>query len=169
MKGGAGMLDGYINQYGRRLYGLCLTLCANKFEADDLYQDTWLKALKNIEQYDTKKPFEPWLTQICVNIFRNNLRRLAKTPFFNGFQTTKEKERLVEGSPSPITEDYAYIHEAVDSLPEKFRITVILFYFEEMKVARVANILSIPIGIVKSRLHKARKLLREVLKDETNI
>ena len=64
------MIDQYIRQYGKRLYGLCLTLCADPFEAEDLYQETWLKALKNLSRYDPSREFEPWLTRICVNTYR---------------------------------------------------------------------------------------------------
>lgn len=46
------MIDQYIRKYGKRLYGLCLTLCANPFDADDLYQDTWLQVVRNISRYD---------------------------------------------------------------------------------------------------------------------
>ncbi|HIR52115.1 MAG TPA: hypothetical protein IAB39_01750 [Candidatus Onthovicinus excrementipullorum] len=70
------MLDPYIRQYGRRLYGLCLALCANADDADDLYQDTWLKALQHFSHYDAERPFEPWLTKICVH--KNSAR--AVTP-----------------------------------------------------------------------------------------
>ena len=76
------MIDQYIHQYGKRLYGLCLTLCANTLEADDLYQDTWLQVVKNFSRYDTSQDFEPWPTKICVNLYRNALRRLSKVPFF---------------------------------------------------------------------------------------
>lgn len=55
------MINQYIRQYGKRLYGLCLVLCASAQDADDLYQETWLKVVKNIEKYDTAMDFEPWL------------------------------------------------------------------------------------------------------------
>jgi len=77
------LIDGYINQYGRRLYGLCLALCANPAEAGDLYQDTWLKVVEHISGYDPSKEFEPWLTRICVNLYRNTRRRLARSPIWD--------------------------------------------------------------------------------------
>lgn len=52
------MIDPYIQQYGRRLYGLCRHLCANVLDADDLYQETWMKAVKNFARYDPAKPFD---------------------------------------------------------------------------------------------------------------
>ena len=163
------MINQYIRQYGKRLYGLCLTLCANTFDADDLYQDTWIKVVKNIDSYDPSKEFEPWLTRICVNTYRNGLRRLLKSPIFNGFASDEEKQAVMDSVKSPEATDYSYLHEAIDKLPDKLRTTVILFYFEDMDVASVAGVLSIPEGTVKSRLNKARNILKEVLGHETDI
>lgn len=163
------MIDQYINQYGKRLYGLCLTLCANSTEADDLYQDTWIKVIKNISQYDITKEFEPWLTQICINIYRNTLRRIVRSPIFNGFSSNEEKEAVIESVSSVQPEDYSALHEAIDGLPEKLRVTIILFYFRDMDLTSTAQLLGIPVGTVKSRLSKSKKLLKEALKFETDI
>ncbi|MCH5260948.1 MAG: sigma-70 family RNA polymerase sigma factor [Lachnospiraceae bacterium] len=163
------MIDQYIRQYGKRLYGLCLTLCANSFDADDLYQDTWLKVVKNISQYDESREFEPWLTRICVNTYRNRLRRIMKSPVFDAFATEDEKTAAMESIAAPEAEDYSQLHEAINRLPEKLRITVILFYFQDMDVGQTSQALNIPPGTVKSRLSKARKLLKEVLSDETDL
>ncbi len=163
------MIDQYIRTYGKRLYGLCRTLCANSFDADDLYQDTWLKVVSSISRYDPKQPFEPWLTKICVNTYRNTLRRLTRSPIFNGFASTEEKTAVLERAASPDVPDYSHLHDAIDHLPEKLRLTVILFYFEGMDTNAVAQVLGIPPGTVKSRLSKARQLLKEVLTDETDL
>lgn len=162
------MIDQYIRQYGKRLYGLCLSLCANTFEADDLYQDTWLKVLKNFSQFDSSKEFEPWLTQICVNTYRNALRRIKRSPFLN-FQTNEEKDAWLSAVPATEKEDYSELHAAIQKLPEKLRMCVILFYFEGMDIAATASALGIPEGTVKSRLSKARQKLKEVLGSEADL
>ena len=162
------MIDQYIRQYGKRLYGLCLSLCANQFEADDLYQDTWLRVMKNISQYDSNRDFEPWLTKICVNTYRNALRRIARSPLLN-FKTNEEKDAMLCAVPAAENPDYSSLYEAIERLPEKYRLVVILFYFEDMDVAATADAMGIPEGTVKSRLSKARKLLKEVLEHETNL
>ena len=163
------MIDNLINQYGKRLYGLCMTLCANSTEADDLYQDTWLKVVENISKYDRAKEFEPWLTRICVNTYRNALRRLARSPIWGGFSSNEEKDSIMNSVPSPAEEDYSSLHEAIARLPEKHRMTITLFYFQGMDISSTAHILGVPAGTVKSRLNKAKKLLKEALKDETDI
>lgn len=165
---GQGLLDPYIQQYGRRLYGLCRTLCANPFDADDLYQETWLKAFRYFHRYDPARPFEPWLTQICVNTYRSVLRRAARSPILP-FRTIQEQEEVLQSAPAPEAADYSDLHQAVDALPEKLRLTVILFYFRDMDIASTAAVLHIPPGTVKSRLNKARKQLKEVLAREPDL
>lgn len=162
------MIDQYIRQYGKRLYGLCLSLCANSFDADDLYQETWLRVVKSISQYDPTKEFEPWLTKICVNTYRNVLRRLARSPFLD-FRTNEEKDAQINAVPDAEKADYSPLYEAIDRLPEKYRIAVILFYFQDMDITATAKVMGIPEGTVKSRLSKARKLLKEVLDGETDL
>ena len=164
--GGERVIDHYIQAYGKRLYGLCLTLCKNPSDAEDLYQDTWLKVMANAERVDPSRPFEPWLTRIC---YRNTLRRLMRNPIFNGFATGEEKDRLMEAAYAESPSDYSDLHTAVDCLPEKLRLVIILFYFRDMDIRSTAEVLQIPEGTVKSRLHKAKFLLKEVLHDDTNL
>lgn len=162
------MMDAYIRQYGKRIYGLCITLCASRCDAEDLYQETWLKALVAIDRYDPVRDFEPWITKICVNTYRNFLRHRKRSPVFDRFSGNTEKDALLNGIPA-ISPDYLPLYQAIDDLPEKLRLTVILFYFRDMDIASAAKILGIPPGTVKSRLSKARKLLKEALTDETDL
>lgn len=162
------MIDQYIRQYGKRLFGLCMTLCADPYEAEDLYQETWLKVVRNISRYDPARGFEPWLTKICVNTYRNTLRRIARSPVLS-FRDTREKDTMMQSVPAPEKKDYEPLYEAVRNLPEKMRLTVVLFYFEDMDIRSAAEVLGVPPGTVKSRLSKARKLLKEVLGVETDL
>ena len=162
----AAMINTYIATYGKRLYGLCRTLCGSSFEADDLYQDTWLQVVRHMDKYDRSRPFEPWLTRICVNLYRNRLRRWSRSPIQQQFASNEAKEQLMAGVAAPQKEDYSDLYAAIDRLPEKLRLTVILFYFQEMDLAAVGQTLGVPVGTVKSRLNRARNQLKEVLQDE---
>ena len=161
-------MDQYIRKYGKRLYGLCMTLCADKHEADDLYQDTWVKVLKRFDTYDPSRDFEPWMTRLCVNTYRDRLRRLSRSPFLN-FSSNETKDAFLLTATAPEKEDYSDLYAAIDQLPEKLRLTIILFYFEDMDIEKTAQTLGIPTGTVKSRLHKARIQLKEVLGRETDL
>ena len=162
------MIDEYIRRHGRRLYGLCRSLCADHADADDLYQETWLRAIRHMDKYDPAYEFGPWLTKICVNAYRSRLRQLSRTPLLD-FPTTEEKDRLLDSMPAPEQRDYAPLHEAVSRLPDKLRLAVVLFYFQGMDLSSTAKLLKIPVGTVKSRMNKARKLLKEVLVNETDL
>ena len=143
-------MDEYIIKYGPRLFGLCRTLCGNGPDAEDLYQETWLRAYRFLHRYDPGRPFEPWLTKICVNIYRSLLRRLVREPALRDFASNEEKDHLLEQVPAEERQDYTELHRAIDSLPEKLRVTVILYYFEDRDVATAAKILGVPPGTVKS-------------------
>lgn len=159
------MLDQYIRQYGKRLYGLCLHLCQNRADADDLYQETWLKVMKNLDRFDEVREFEPWLTKICVNTWRNVLRRMMRSPVKDHFSTAEEKDLFFSSIPAEERQDYHDLYEAVKGLPDKLRMTVILYYFEGMDIRAAANVLDIPEGTVKSRLSQAKKRLKGALSD----
>lgn len=163
------MLDSYIQKHGRRLYGLCRTLCANPLDAEDLYQDTWLKVYKKFDLYNPEFEFERWLTRICVNTFRDHYRKKKISMIVDNFQSQEIKDTILNNAPAKVDEDYSDLHDAVQRLPEKIRLTVILYYFKELDVSETAQALSIPTGTVKSRLNKARNLLKELMEDEIEL
>lgn len=158
-------MDIYIEDYGRRLYGLCMNLCREREGADDLYQETWLKALQHFDQYDKNLDFEPWITRICINAYKDICRRKKRSPFFDLFQSSEEKDAVMEMAPGQ-ERNYLELKDAVDRLDEKLRITVILFYFNGLDQKQTAETLNVPLGTVKSRLSTARKQLREMMLDE---
>ena len=120
------------------------------------------------EMSHRSKDFEPWLTRLCINIYRDKLRRLSRNPFLN-FSSNEAKDAVFATVPAPERKDYTDLYAAIDRLPKKLRLAIILFYFEDMDISKTAETLRIPPGTVKSRLNKARKLLKEVLTDETDI
>ena len=160
------MIDSKIEKYGKRLYGLCLSLCRNPDHAQDLYQETWLRVIQKLDQYDNRLEFEGWLTRICVNLYRDQLRKKNRNRIFDGFSTREEKDALLESIPAKEKVDYRDLHQAVGRLPDKLRITVLLYYFRDLDIQSTAAALGVPPGTVKSRLHKAKKLLKEVMQDE---
>jgi len=163
------MIDHYIEKHGRRLYGLCRTLCTNPSDADDLYQETWLKACAKIDQYDTANEFEPWITRICVNTYRDQLRKKARSLIFDGFKSQEAKDSVMENVSEAENQDFSDIHGAVRRLPEKLKTTVILYYFQDLNIGETAKALRIPSGTVKSRLSKAKKMLKEMMSDEVEV
>lgn len=163
------MIDHYIEKHGRRLYGLCRTLCTNPSDADDLYQETWLKVCAKIELFDKTNEFEGWLTRICVNTYRDQLRKKSRSLIFDGFRSQEAKDTVMENVSAVEIKDSSDLHDAVERLPDKLRTTIILYYFQDLDISQTAYSLRIPAGTVKSRLNKAKKLLKEMLNDEVEL
>lgn len=159
------MFETYIQQYGPRLYALCLRLCANRWDAQDLYQESWLRAYRCFYRYDRGREFSLWLTQICVNLYRDSLRRKKLARFLH-LPTGEEQEHLWESLPSPEPEDFSDLHAAIQALPAPYRMVILLYYFHDQNITQAAQALGLPEGTVKSRLHKARQLLKGALQDE---
>lgn len=164
------MIDRYIEKHGKRLYGLCrILLYTDTSEADDLYQETWLKVCTKFDQYDPAKEFEGWLTKICVNTYRDILRRKKRSPFFDLFTSQESKDALMENAVTVTLPDLSNIKEIVQQLPEKLRLTIILYYFEELDIVQTASALRVPPGTIKSRLNKAKQLLKERVQYEIDL
>lgn len=159
------MFEQYIETYGQRLFALCLKLCANTWEAQDLYQETWLKAYCHFARYDSQRDFEPWLVKICINTYRDIIRRQKVQALFQFF-TNQEQQLILDNLPAEETNDEdGEVRQVVNGLPQRYRLVILLYYFYGCSVERTAKTLGIPQGTVKSRLSKARSLLKERLKE----
>ena len=166
-------LEHLVYLHGRRLYGLCRKLTGTETEADDLYQDTWLRALDSINRFQAGNRFLPWLFTICLNRYRDRYRkrkswsrRLVKPQDDNGLD-------LLATDPAPgadqqlaETEEMDRLRRAVNRLDDSIRIPLILYYYRDFTITEIAAMIGTPEGTVKSRLSRARKLLKAVLEDD---
>lgn len=118
-----------------------------------------------MEQYNPEYEFEGWLTRICVNIYKDQLRKKKISLIFDFFDSQEAKDAVLESAAAEETEDFSDLHSAVQKLPEKLRLTVILYYFKGLDIGETAAILNIPAGTIKSRLSKSRILLKEMIND----
>lgn len=167
------VIDILIDRYKDPLYKLCWHLTEKSMDVDDLFQETWVKAIKNIKRYDTNKLFIPWLYTICTNLYKDRYRTkkrwLSKVKeYFNNEQ--KDEEMNSAGSPSPLPEDELIkkydretIRKYVNKLDDTYRLPIILYYFKEIEYADIGVIMGIPVGTVKSRLYSAKQKLRKLM------
>ena len=140
-----------------------VNLTSDTEAANDLYQETLYKALANREKYNVGTNIKAWLFTIMRNIFINNYRRKAKqktifdnTP--NEFLINQNQANVSNGAESDMR--IKEINAAIQGLPEIFR-TPFLLYFDGYKYNEIAEVLHEPLGTIKSRIHFARKLLKE--------
>lgn len=153
-------------EMGRSVYFNCLKLLGNTQQAEDITQDTFMKALEKLDSLKEPENFSAWVNRIAINnckmYFRKN-PRIAE----------EESEKIIDDTPDSelIPDDYAdseekrrIIMNIIDTaLTDEQRQTIILFYFDMMSVAEIAEIMECSVGTVTSRLSAARKKIREAV------
>lgn len=155
-----------INQISKSLKPFALKLTKDVEEANDLLQETLLKAFTNREKFAEGTNLKAWLYTIMKNTFITNYQRLVRR---NTFIDTTENLHYLNSS-NHTTENLAYsefaltdINHAIDSLEEAYK-TPFMMHFRGFKYHEIAERLNIPIGTVKNRIHIARKELKDKLK-----
>ncbi|MBO9658792.1 MAG: RNA polymerase sigma factor [Chitinophagaceae bacterium] len=142
-----------------------INLTRDSEAANDLYQETLYKALANKEKYNVGTNIKAWLFTIMRNIFINDYRRKAKQKTIFDNTSNAYLINLKQASVSNAAESDLRIKEiyaAIHQLPEIFKVPFQL-YFDGYKYQEIADVLAEPLGTVKSRIHFARKLLKERL------
>lgn len=157
------------------MYSAALRLTRNERDAEDLVQDSFLRAYRFFDKFERGTNIKAWLFKILTNTFINRYRRKAKErTAVEGTERETVHERFIsrdatESAANP--EQYFFdrlvsddILGAIDQLPLDFRLVVILSDLQEFSYKEIAEILSCPVGTVMSRLYRGRKLLQKMLK-----
>jgi RNA polymerase sigma-70 factor (ECF subfamily) len=157
------------------LYGGALRMTRNPADAQDLVQDTMLRAYRAFSSFQPGTNLKAWLFRIMTNAYINTYRRRQREPRkvssdeveeFDLYQTLKDHDTAWDETPENIVLDALVdsdIIEAIDDLPEQFRMAVVLSDIEGFSYAEMAEIMDVPMGTVMSRLHRGRKQLQERL------
>lgn len=156
------------------LYTFAFHLTLNEEDANDLVQETYLKAFRFIEKYHEGTNAKAWLFKILKNAFINQYRRKSKQPTrvdYEEIVNYHDEEDSQYSSYMDLREDMFQhmmgdeVTEAINSLPVDFRVVILLCDIEGFTYEEIAKIIDIPIGTVRSRLHRARNMLKEKLKE----
>ncbi|MDE7476443.1 MAG: RNA polymerase sigma factor [Lachnospiraceae bacterium] len=169
-------LEACIGDYGKDIYSFCKHLTNNTQEADDLYQDTFLMAIELKEKIEYRNNPKSYLLSIALRIWKNKKRKFAWRKRIADVQSIADEQYIDMGESAELSleeritmkEKDEYIRMAVNRLPEKLKIVVLLFYMEDLQAVQIAETMKIPIGTVLSRLHRARKILKKELEDVLN-
>ena len=163
-----------IKRYERPLYNFILRMISSTAEAEELFQETFLRIYQNLPNFRGGASFSPWAYRIAHNICIDYLRSPRKRIFVSleaeSSNTTQTLEDRLEGkSENPEEELYRKelgesIAHAVQQLPPKLRSVFILYQYQHFPYEKIANTLDIPLGTVKSRMHAALKQLSHQLR-----
>lgn len=155
------MFEQLYDRYRNDLYRFCMFLARDTEAAGDIFQDTWVRAMKNIRSYDPQRGFLNWLFAIAVNLQRDRWRRLKRwTLLFQGLH------RAQEPGPEEIAQaglDRDWLYKCLAALPNKQHIPIVLHYIEGYSIEEVAELLALPVGTVKSRLHYGKQRLKKMM------
>jgi RNA polymerase sigma-70 factor, ECF subfamily len=156
------------------LYNFAIRLTTDPIDAEDLVQDTIVKAFRFFSSYEKGTNAKAWLFRILKNSYINNYRKKSKQPQQVDYDEVSTYYETVRSEQSDTTdmEDIMYrdmlddqITKALQRLPEDFRTVVLLCDVEGFTYEEIANMLDVPIGTIRSRLHRGRNLLRVELEE----
>jgi len=154
-----------VNSYNEQIYKFCCRLTYSKEDAEDLFQDTFLKVFEQLDKMNVSSNPKSFLFSTALYLWKGKKRAYARRnrlapvqPLDDGMVSDISMEDRVMAK-----EENSIVSELVEALPEKFKIPIILYYTVEMNVKEIASTLKIPAGTVKSRLFKARTLIEKGL------
>jgi RNA polymerase sigma-70 factor (ECF subfamily) len=164
-----------VRRYERELYGYLRRYLGNADLAEDVFQNTFLQVYLKIGQYQPGRPVRPWLYTIATHQAVDALRRSGRRPALSleqagepgvGGEANGLAAALEGRDPSPFeaaaeAERRDLVRAAVERLPDFLRQVLLLAYFQGLKYREIADVLDIPVGTVKSRLHAALVKLQE--------
>ncbi len=151
-----------VDRYKDRLMNVIGRMLSSREEAEDIVQETFVRVYQHRQSFNFEHCFSTWIYTIGLNLARNELRKRKKFKFYDitemqGNETEFAVEMKLTGPLGKI------IGVAIEELPEKYRLALILRDVEEMPYEEVARILDVPLGTVKSRVNRARVMLRDKL------
>jgi len=171
-RGDLNALSELIARYQNRLYRYLLRIVRQPAEAEDLFQQTWLRVVEKIRSFDASRNFDAWLFTLARNLAIDHLRRIRPQsldePIENSWHGETAADRIPCKDHTPLdhavaVERRAQIEEAMARLPVMYREVLTLRFEEEMKIEEIAQVTGVPVSTVKSRLRRSLEQLRSAL------
>jgi len=161
-----------VDRYQARIFNMAYRMLHNREEAEDITQEAFLNVFRAIDSFKGDR-FSPWIYKIASNLCLDHLRRrrLPTVSLDAPVNADMDVAREIADNTS-LPEEEALsealgidIQRAIDSLPERYRVVTVLRHIEDLSYEEIAEVLGIPLGTVKTRLFRAREMLRERLSD----
>ena len=172
LKGDQNAFADIVSLYQHKLYQVCYRMLGNKQEAEDIAQEAFVRAYMNLHTFDQKRKFSTWLYRIGTNLCIDRIRKkkpdyyldaeVAGTEGLNLYSQIASDDQLPEETIEKM-ELQDRIQYEIGRLPDKYRTVVVLKYIEELSLQEISEILDMPLGTVKTRIHRGREALRKQL------
>lgn len=158
-----------VERHQRAIYNLCYRMLKQTEEAKDATQETFLKAYRSLRGFRHESRFKTWLCRIATHECLNRLRH-QKPLSLDEIQEEDRHFQVADSASSPLEqigrkEVQSMIHQAIDALPDSYRLAITLYHLDELSYEEIAQTMDIPIGTVKTYLFRARAILKSKLKN----
>lgn len=150
----------FIERFQQPVFGLCLRMLRHRQDAEDVAQESLVRAVRNLHRWDQQRPLLPWLLTITANRCRTALERRGRRPITSEFAV----EPASVGPPENEGETAEEISLALEKLRDEYRECFVLFYQGELGCAEIAEVMGCPVGTIKTWLHRARNQVAECLR-----
>jgi RNA polymerase sigma-70 factor (ECF subfamily) len=150
-----------IARYKDAVFGLCLGFLRNRADAEDIAHDAFIRAYLNLRRYNLEKRFSTWLFTIAANLCRNRIRYRRNHPVVDPPDST-----AAGGDPATAVahEDrQAKVKAALSRLPYSYRAPLVLRFYNDLPYRDIGDILGIPEGTVKTRIHRGKAMLKDLM------
>ena len=156
-----------VMRYKDAVFGLCLGFLRNRADAEDIAQDAFIRAYVNLRRYNLERKFSTWVFTIAANLCRNRLRYRRNHPVM-------EVDFEFEGGADPARtvvheERQARVRKALSALPYTYRAPLVLRFYNDLAYKEIGDILAIPEGTVKTRIHRGKAMLKEKFGEERDL
>jgi RNA polymerase sigma-70 factor (ECF subfamily) len=172
-RGDMAAFDTLVHNYEKRVYNLAYRLSSHYDEANDIAVDTFIRVYQAIKLFRGQANFSTWLFRIVTNVYLDRRKRMRNKQHLSLEEYIELEENSVarqieDPNPTPMTvaenhEQQDLLQKAIDTLPDYQRVMILLYHREGLSYEEIADVMSLPIGTVKSRLNRARLLLRQKL------
>lgn len=172
LKGDQNAFAEIVELYQDKLYRVCFRMLGNRHEAEDIAQEAFVRAFVNIHTFDTKRKFSTWLYRIGTNLCIDRIRKkkpdyyldaeVSGTEGLNMYSQIAASEELPEDQVMKM-EMQDRVQYEISRLPDKYRAVIVLKYMEDLPLQEISEILEMPLGTVKTRIHRGREALRKQL------
>lgn len=162
-----------VEIYKDKVYQICYRMLGNRHEAEDIAQEAFIRAYVNIDRYNPTKKFSTWLFRIATNLSIDRIRKkkpdyyldaeVSGTEGLTMYSQVAAKGALPEEEVESL-ELQDLVQAEIVKLPDKYRSVIVLKYIEELSLKEISEILDLPIGTVKTRIHRGREALRKQLR-----
>lgn len=150
-------IDEIIDQYADMVYRIALTQMKNIHDAQDIFQEVFLRLVKYINTIENEEHLKSWLIRVTLNC--------SKTSLMSGWRKHTQPLELEEEQQQSLfqTKEQSELYEQIQELPKKYRTVIYLFYYEELSIKEICVVTGQKETTVKSQLSRARKMLKERL------